>query len=163
MIAVVFHHLDFLKSFLEGRWTIMPPVSGEMWRQTAKSFGCTHYISIDVDKTDYEHNDEEILHEKYDTLDDVLEKYKDKTIVFLESSNNLPSDVSHYTLQEFQHPKDDVLYVFGHEYSGLNFDKIDLTLPNRYVVTVETIHPAGLWSVVAGGIILYNRMIKDNK
>lgn len=175
MLGLIFHYQDFSAGFQEGRYTFMAAINMEMWRQTAKAFGCTHMIAISKEPIVYEHTDSEITYEYFSTLQEAFQKYSDAIYVYLESERVIPGSswydtdplaqpVSFEYLDNFVHPvAENVIYTVGPDYITLPTTGYNLGGGKNKLVTIKTNYAYALWSIVAAAIALRDRWYKLTK
>jgi len=132
------------------------------WRISAKAFGVDKLIMIDLDGRNPVCGDTEIEFEIYSTLEEALDAYPNANIVFLENETAVPDGISYENLNDFEHPSEDVIYIFGSDFSGLALQSLD----NEYiekgtVVNVEMpVNASYPWATVMMGIVLYDRWLQ---
>lgn len=131
----------------------------QMYKETVKALNVDAFIIIDQTSSGMVHNhtDLDIKCETYKTLDEALKNYPDYTKFYFEHPNALPPG-KYITLDKVKHPKNNVLYIFGGDVTGLNFSK--LKLKNRDRVVSIDVSGYILWAIVAMTMALYDRHIK---
>ena len=152
MVTVVFHFTDW-DDYPGGD---LPKSTVSVWIHDVKAFGADKLIMID--KTSfrigqyYQHSDDTILFERYDSLEECLEKYPDENWVFVEI------DEKSVMLNEFEHPENPI-YVVGADFSRiLNESNIE----PKHWVKIPMLHHRPLYAHVAMMTVLYDRMIRLN-
>ena len=147
MITVVFHFTDF-DDYPGGD---LPKSTASAWVHDVRAFGADKIIMID--KTSfkigqyYQHNDESIIFERYDSLEECMDAYKNENWVFIEL------DEKSIDLLEFEHPEN-CFYVVG-----ADFSRIICEYQPKYWVKIPMIHNRPLYAHVAMMTVLYDRMI----
>jgi len=131
------------------------------WRINAKAFGIKKLIIVNIDDLPVTCGDLEIEFEVYHTLEEVLKKYSEYTFVFLECARKVEG-IDFIPLKNFNHPTDNVLYIFGSDYSTLNLSELKEKgyLEDNFVVSIETGSKIPLWAHTAMSIVLYDRKVK---
>jgi hypothetical protein len=129
--------------------------AADLWRESLKPLGLTHLIFVDEDSLNPSCGDLSITYEVYPTLKEVLNNYQSVNKVFIDLPKNLQNYSFSY-LEKFKHPED-ALYILGSDSKGLDLSHIST---KDSVVAIETANIFQMWSVVAAGIILYDRLIK---
>jgi len=131
------------------------------WRINMKAFGVKKLIIVNIDNLPVACGDLEIEFEVYNTLEEVLKKYSDYTFVFLECAQQIDG-IDFIPLKNFNHPTDNVLYIFGSDYSVLNLSELKEKgyLEDNFVVSIETESKIPLWAHTAMSIVLYDRKVK---
>jgi tRNA(Leu) C34 or U34 (ribose-2'-O)-methylase TrmL len=148
MVTVVFHFTDF-DDYPGGD---LPQSTMSAWVHDVKAFGADKIIMID--KTSYRigkyynHNDDSILFERYETLEECMDMYPNDMWVFIEM------DDRSVNLTEFNHP-DNVTYVVGADFSRILCERE----PNMWL-KIPMLHHRPLYAHVAMMIVLYDRMLK---
>ena len=131
------------------------------WRLNMKAFGVKKLIIVNIDNLPVTCGDLEIEFEVYNTLEEVLKKYSDYTFVFLECAQQIDG-IDFIPLKNFNHPTDNVLYIFGSDYSVLNLSELKEKgyLEGNFVVSIGTGSTIPLWAHTAMSIVLYDRKVK---
>lgn len=148
MVTTVFHFTDF-DSYPGGD---LPQSTMSAWVHNVKAFGVDKIIMID--KTSfgigqyYKHTDETIIFERYETLEECMEIYKDSNWIFLEYKEDSED------LLEFKHP-DNPIYVVGPDFLSI----ITENEPD-YWLKIPMLHHRPLYAHTAMMVVLYDRMIK---
>lgn len=92
--------------------------------------------------------------EEYDTMDELLKKYKNFKKVFVENRKHPQRQI----IYDYEHPKGDVLYLFGKS----NTNNLRYVKPGDDVLYVPikkgNIIP---WPLAICGIVLYDRQVKQ--
>lgn len=131
----------------------------QMYKETVKGLNANIFIIIDNTTSGmvHRHSDLELKCETYKTLGEALGRYPKFTKFYFEHPNAIP-DANHTTLEKLEHPKDDVLYVFGSDVGGLNVS--DLKLGKNDKVVSINVSRYILWAIVAMTMALYDRHVK---
>jgi len=127
-----------------------------MWSYALKSFNVKNFILIDLDNTDPYYGDAEINFQKFNSLEEVMKKYENYKFVILMQEHNIPKNFKKTKLKDFKHPKDNVFYVIGPNYTDLKTDN----LKKCEYVYIPTTRKGLLWDVLVVPIILYDRFTK---
>lgn len=130
----------------------------DIWKDTIRPLGGTHLLIVDQSNLNPQWGDISISYENYPTLETIFNAYPDSTYVYLESTRNIPENISYTYLKDFVHPAEDVIYVTSCDESVLPIG--ELPMKGNNVVAIETIDELAIWAVVVAGVVLYDRMVK---
>lgn len=150
MVTVVFHFTDW-EGYPGGD---TPKNTMPVWVQDVTAFGVDRIIMID--KTTfkigqyYVHAPDNIKFERYDSLEECMEKYPDGNWVFIETNNNGKN------LMNFEHPKENCFYVVGSDLYSIKNIKYEPT----HWVEIPMVNYSPLYAHPAMMVVLYDRMIK---
>lgn len=156
MIGIVIH--------LEDRWNYTYGDRDidvlQMYEETVKAFGVDTFIIVDKTTGGMLHKfiGVDITYAKYKTLSEALQAYPNATKFYFEHVNSIPAETQYISLDKLIHPKDNVLYIFGGDETGLNFAEIELTEDDKIVNIDFTKYI--LWTIVAATIVMYDRYRK---
>lgn len=131
----------------------------DVFKDTFRPLGATNLFFIDEEGLNPQSSDELLPATAFASLNDFINEHGNKTLVYLEAARNIPEGIDYQNLKDFQHPAEDVVYVLGKDSSSLPLS--ELPLKNNYVVNIPTNDGLALWSVVAAGLTLYDRKIKE--
>ena len=95
-----------------------------------------------------------IQHKEYVSLDQLLSDYPNAHIVAL--TGEVPEGHLLTDLTNYIHPTEDVIYVIGGDYSGLDFAVCDKYNPD-YVKISGTEENPNLWSFSVASILMYHQ------
>jgi len=129
-----------------------------LWKDTVKPLYATHLYFVDKDGTAPKELDLELEYKTFPSLEEALKEHTDVKYVFVEAERSIPKNIKCEELNNFLHPVDNVFYIFGSDAESLSFKK--LPLKDNYVVFIKTFYNYSLWSLVAAGIVLYDRYMK---
>lgn len=140
-IAVIFHAMNMKDS-------IWADVSG--FANTLENFGgVDSFTIIDLTPTNEYKNYSSKHHETHvaNDMEEALSFYPNHTKVFLKEGGE--------PLKDFEHPKDNVVYVFG-----ADIDNVDEDITGAdHVIGIPT-EVSWLWSVQSLAVVLYDRKVK---
>jgi len=159
MVTILFHLTDFDPLYgLES-----PKNYINEWMQIAKAFGVDKIIMIDRTQFKlgkyYNHRSSDIGYEYYETLENSYDVHKDKNWVFFEDKETMEShNVQISSLTNFKHPENPI-YVIGPNFGTYNKEPYY----NDFWVYIEMVSPNPLYGTQAIPIVLYDRMMKENK
>ena len=129
-----------------------------------RMLGATHLFMIDRTQYKsgqyYQHSSSEIEFERFDSIKELYQKYKEERFVFVE---NLPSLVKaeveqYYDIAEYVHRKV-CIYVFGPDSGLVNILEATEELNKEYV-TIGGVE--NIYSHSAAVLTLYDRLTKTN-
>ena len=157
MVGVIFYFEENDKDFYSGRGV----ADFDIWRMSLKAFGANAMIIIDntakKSADDYKHANQEIVIETHKTLDEALKANSKEKNIYLETKWTLPEGTNASDLKDFDHPKDNVIYILG-QASG--FREEDLKVEKKTVVYVPQVGKGAMWPVCVMSIVLYDRARK---
>lgn len=133
------------------------------YKHTLQCFGGTKFILIDKDEKKPYCGDPTIDYKIYENLEEALLDTRSKfELVFLENISAIPEGVNYTSLKDFVHPTGDTLYVVGSNYNQLDLQLLKNKgfLGKNHVININ-IPGIALWSHVALGIALYDRISKE--
>lgn len=113
----------------------------KMYSHTAKAFDVTELIIIDKEEAAPLLGDTEIKTTYYENIDAALKNYNDCEIIYID-----PDGANTY---EYDHPKDNVVYIVGSDFSTFNIPD------SATVVGFNSKFP--VHATVAAGIVLSSR------
>lgn len=131
----------------------------DIWKDTVKPLGGTHLFYIDEEKLNPTCPDRDIAHKNYPSLKALLKDHSKAKFVFLEAERNIPKKIKFSYLEDFKHPKKNVIYVFGKDSGALPLE--DLPLKGNHIVTIKTQKDYSMWALIVAGIVLYDRKVKE--
>jgi hypothetical protein len=162
MVNVVFHLTDFDPTYGFGSEKNFI----NQWIYNCMTFGVDNIIMIDNTELKigkyYKHFNGEINFGYYESLIDLKNDHPQNEYnwVFLESKETVTDIVeSVVDLEDFEHPSDNVIYVFGPDFT--NFDYNDFPLSKW--VYFKTVKEKPLYAIPSASIVLYDRLIKSLK
>lgn len=137
MKAILFFMEDNQKSFFSDI---------NVWRDTAFAFNIDCYIIVDeTSGKEFAHwSDQYKESHVTNSIEEALNIHPELTKVWLKQNGEI-------TLQNFQHPEDDVVYIFGPD-----DHPIDIQADYQVRIDVER----ELWAIQACSIVLYDRNSK---
>jgi len=137
------------------------------WEYLCLNFGADTLCLIDLTTNKIAKNfrkaeiDIKIKYEYYTGLEEIENKYKGSSFIYMESKPVLEKNQVKFTwLEEFVHP-DNAIYVVGSDYNKFVLTDYVNDYQNKTWVSIKTIRKY-LWSYMAMGIVLYDRLIKGN-
>lgn len=131
-----------------------------LWSDTLGPLGADFFILIDEANLKPKFTHHKIKFETFSSLEEALNRHRDKRIVLLEAERNIPVGTKYSYLKEFQHPKENVLYVIGPDTGCLDIQKLEKEKLFTDLVAIETEENFTLWSFIVAGIVLYDRRLK---
>lgn len=148
MTTVVFHFTDW-DDYPGGN---LPKSIMSVWVHNVRAFGADRIIMIDKTRFKiglyYEHSDDSILFERFETLEECMDAYPNDSWVFIELNEDSVN------VNTFTHPEN-CFYVVGADFSSLLCTK----QPTHWV-RIPMIQHRPLYSHVAMMTVLYDRFIK---
>lgn len=149
-IGMIFHFEDNIASIQSGR-----DVDMRMWSNIANSFNLDEFFCVDCTEAGIRH--EEDGYKQYKSLKEAQEDNPKYTWVYLCPEKSVPEGKDFDYLENFEHPQDNVCYVFGRDSCGFSNETNDI-LDGKYVCL--NIGPSQMWAHVVSAIVLHDRKSK---
>lgn len=163
MKGVIFFFEDKVMNMYSGRW------DGDVriWHDTMVMYNFDKLIEIDIstDQRGIFHDKKRTNHmfDYFLTLEEAEEKYKDMTFVYMEDPRTLRLNNmwdESVSLDTFQHPADNVIYVIGADSGQTN---ICYGRQGKTFVHVEAPNPQAIWGLIVLALIGDDRRRKGLK
>ena len=149
MVRAAFYYESTTKNAMSGTHSAL-----DMWRESLKPFGIHGLDIIDPEGLYPPVGDAELETYIWPNLEMAVKRWPDLRLVVLDK------DYSTVSLQEYIHPED-ALYIVGPDSDRVNISALNAYEADRLdVVQILTPLDAPMWSPVALGIALYDRIIK---